>query len=84
MKIAAGVLLFCAICVAPGTILVVHWLTQDVETQMVVAERNQAETIKRMLTETMWQDSVKFYRDSLAKLHRRHNWEVLYGRELWR
>lgn len=84
MKIAGWVLLFCTICVAPGTILVVHWQVRNVEAQTTVAEENQADTIRRMLTDAMWRDSMKVMRDSLANLHRRHNWEILNGRELWR
>ena len=84
MKAASFVALFCAVCMAPLTILAVHTITRNVETQVLVAERNQAETIKVMLEASQWQDSVKFWQDSVKVLHRRHNREILYGRELWR
>ena len=72
------------VLVFPVTFFGAHWQARNVQEQYVVAEENQADTIKRMLTDAMWRDSMEVMRDSLAKLHRRHNWEVLNGRELWR
>ena len=79
----AAIVAFVVLVLPCATALVIS--VKRVDDQVAMAERNQVDTIRMMLECAAWKDSAAGWKDSVQKLHRRHNAEVLATeREVWR
>ena len=84
-NLATYVLLFCVLCIVPGTIPGVNYLTRNVDRQVRQAEWNldQAEALLDTIR-VLAQENIVL-KDSVKKLYRLHNHQMLMlDRTLWR
>ena len=84
-NLATYVLLFCVLCIVPGTILGVNYLTRNVDMTVRQAEWNVTHAEALLDTIRVLAQENLVLQDSVRKLFQRHNRELLDAtRTLWR